>query len=412
MTARPGKPAKDAKDAKGGKARPSPPSRAPPPPSPHPLRPSPAPAGQGARSGKTMVLAIARLDERGGAMGMVVVDDAAQAARLHARGSVGQPNSDGSLRLALVEAALSVTEGRLAVMAGGRQLSMADLLALGSGGGHRTEVAYLVYRDLRERGFVVRPEDPGPGALAAPALSRFAVWPRGTDQGEVAFHAVACSDADGLPLEVLEEAARHKAVLAVADADGAVTHYQAAMDHPVGDVPPGDLPRAKGVVLADRVLVSDPAAVEAYHKREFLGTRHGGDLFLSFVEAESLRLRGVLSIPPGLAERGDGPLLLPVHLALRGAGAVPKSGLRFGTHMRAYRGAPDDGHAEWLIHCAGSAAGIATSTRGPGELSGLPWSALARGVRLAHGVRKRFLVAILGETGAPPTFAHLSWFRP
>ncbi|MFA5943669.1 MAG: hypothetical protein WC876_04290 [Candidatus Thermoplasmatota archaeon] len=331
------------------------------------------------------VLAIGRVDG-----GKAVVTDPAQANRLHGKGSVGELAPGGALSLTLVEAALSVAEGRLALMDGTKQLALADVLALGTGGGHRTEMEYLVYRDLRERGLVVRP---------AGGTGRFAVWPRGTGEGDPAFRVLACSDADGLALDVLAAAAAGNSILSVADADGAVTHYQAALDRPSGDVPAGDLPRAKGAVLADRVLVSDPAAVEAYSTREFLGTRHGKELFLSFVEAESLRLRGVLSVPPGLAGKGDGLRLLPVHLALREAGAVPKSGFKFGTHLRAYRNAPDDGHAEWLVHCAET-----------GEA--LPWSALSRGVRLAHGVRKKFLVAIPGAAGAAPTFAHLAWYRP
>lgn len=355
------------------------------------------PPTPGAASRPT-VLAIGRVQA-----GKAVVTDPAQAARLGGKGSIGRADAAGALTLELVEAALCVADGRLALMEGTKSLALADVLALGSDeggttGGHRTEMEYLVYRDLRERGLVVRPE---PGASG-----RFAVWPRGTGEGEPAFRVVACSDADGLALDVLASAAATKAVLSVADADGAITHYQCALDQPVGDVPPGDLPRAKGAVLADRVLVSDPAAVAAYGTREFLGTRHGNELFLSLVEAEALRLRGVLSVPPGLAERGEDARLLPVHLALRAAGAVPKSGFKFGTHLRAYRNAPDDGHAEWLVHVAQT-----------GET--LPWSALSRGVRLAHGVRKKFLVAIPNGTSGPagraeaaPTFAHLSWYRP
>ncbi|MHB1262051.1 MAG: hypothetical protein ACYC2H_10090 [Thermoplasmatota archaeon] len=350
------------------------------------------PPGPGpAKPSRPTVLAIGRLDG-----GQAIVTDAAQAARLHGKGSVGTLGPTGTLHLSLVEAALSVADGRLALMENGKALALADVLAYagGNGGGHRTEMEYLVYRDLRERGLVVRPD-------TARGAGRFSVWPRGTGDGDPAFHVVACSDADGLALDVLAGAAADKAILSVTDDDGAVTHYQAALDEPAGDVAPGDLPRAKGAVLADRVLVSDPAAVEAYSQREFLGTRHGAELFLSFVEAESLRRRGVLSVPPGLTERGDGDgaRLLPVHLALRGAGAVPKSGFKFGTHLRAYRNAPDDGHAEWLVHVAVA-----------GE--SLPWSALSRGVRLAHGVRKKFLVAIPGADQAGPTFAHLSWFRP
>lgn len=326
----------------------------------------------------------------------VVIEDAAQAARVKSRTSAGKDRPGGSLELALVEAAWLAADGRLAVRDadGTMSLSFAELLAKGGGSageqdaGHRAEADYLAYRDLRERGLVVRPTGPG----------RFQAWPRGTDSGPAAFAMRASSDADGLPVADLLAAAKARDVLCVADADGSVTHYQAALAKPAGDVPEGDLPRAKGAVLADRVLVADPTAAAAYQQREFLGTPQPGGLLLSFVEAEALRRRGVLSVPAGLAGKApESARILQAHLALRAAGAVPKSGFRFGTHVRAYRAAPADGHAEWLVHCAGA-----------GET--LPWPSLSRGVRLAHGVRKSFLVAIPDGEGI--VFAQLGWYRP
>jgi tRNA-intron endonuclease len=327
--------------------------------------------------------------------GRVVVPDAGQSSRLLARGDTGTLDPQGRLALSAVEAAWHAAEGRLAVASeAGEPLALADLLAAagGAGTGRRGEVDYLAYRDLRERGLVARHLADG----------RFAAWPRGTGSGEPAFHVRAWSDADPLPAGELAAAAHARDVLCVVDADGATTHYQAGVAAPAGEIPQGDLPRAKGAVLADRVLVADQEAATAYHQREFLGTPTPAGLFLSFVEAEGLRRRGVLSVPPGLAGRGaEAARVLPAHLALRSAGAVPKSGFRFGTHLRAYRGAPDDGHAEWLVHCAA-----------PGEP--LPWSALSRGVRLAHGVRKTFLVALPALESGPEAvlFTQLTWFRP
>jgi tRNA-intron endonuclease, archaea type len=315
----------------------------------------------------------------------VVVEDAQQAARLHTRATVGELGANGKLTMTLAEAAWLAADGRLAVREGREPLGFAELMARAPAAA-RAEAAHLAYRDLRERGFVARPA--GPGA--------FTVFPRGASSGEPAFTLQACSDADGVAAAALLDAARAKRVLCVVDADGAVTHYQASVAEPAGDVPEGDLPRAKGSLLADRVLVADAAAAKAYHQREFLGTPHPAGLLLSFVEAEGLRRRGVLALQ-GQDLEGEAARLLEVHAALRQAGAVPKSGFRFGTHLRAYRGAPDDGHAEWLVHCAA-----------PDEQ--IPWSLLSRGVRLAHGVRKAFLVAI--PDGKAIAFAKLAWFRP
>ena len=194
----------------------------------------------------------------------------------------------------------------------------------------------------------------------------------------------------------LLEAAQSGDVLGVADEDGSVTYYRAALEAPRGDRSPGDLPRASGRILEDRVWVADPAA-KAWSEREFLGTPHGSGLMLSFAEAEHLRRRGVLALEGDVAATATARQAwfgrtMPAYEALRGAGVVAKSGFRFGTHLRAYRGDPDEEHADWLVHCPG-----------PG---GLEWPDLSRGVRLAHGVRKRFLVFVEGR------FVGLEWFRP
>jgi tRNA-intron endonuclease len=97
----------------------------------------------------------------------------------------------------------------------------------------------------------------------------------------------------------------------------------------------------------------------------------------------------------GLGPRSTSPHRLATYTALREAGVAVKSGFRFGTHLRGYAGDPDEGHALWLVQCLA-----------PGET--LHWSALSRAIRLAHGVRKRFLVA----AGVPQAFIALSWFKP
>jgi tRNA-intron endonuclease len=143
-------------------------------------------------------------------------------------------------------------------------------------------------------------------------------------------------------------------------------------------------------------------AADAYRGREWIGTPSPRGLLVSFTEAEALRRRGVLQVPKSLAEAArrrqpDFALTLPVYEALRAAGVVAKAGFRFGTHLRAYRANPDDEHAEWLIHCVDADTGF-------------DWVDVARGVRLAHGVRKSFLLALVH--GEDVAFVHLAWFKP
>jgi tRNA-intron endonuclease len=305
---------------------------------------------------------------------------------------VGTPLPGNTLDLTLVEAAWCVEGGRLEVEADGEPLALPRLLERAARDGERTEVDYLAYRDLRERGLVVRH-----GGEAG----SFLVWPRGQGPPQAPwFEMQVCAERADVTTDALQAWAAQRRVAAVVDEDGAVTYYQAGTAEPGGTVQAGHLPPASGLLLDDRVLVDDPVASAAYAERESFGTRVGPRLVLSLTEAESLRRRGILSVPSILSERARGhqahfDRTLPIYLDLRRRGVVPKSGLKFGTHLRAYQGDPEREHAQWLIHCAGAGDRLA-------------WSEIARAVRLAHGVRKEFLVAI----GPQAAYVGLAWMRP
>lgn len=317
--------------------------------------------------------------------GGVLVADVPAANRLHNKALAGTPTKDNGLRLSSIEAAHCVASGWLTVVHGGHPVAALDLVRRAKDA-RRALTDHLVYRDLRERGYVVR---------HAAGEHHFDVWPRGTGQGDPQFQAMAVSTTDPvLPRDLLDGAAGG-VVCCVVDEDSAVTHYRLAFEEPKGDVPEGKLPSATGNVTADRVLVADPGAAKAYAE-EFLGTAHDDGRLLSALEAAALQARGALRLDGALVA-SPAPEVLQAYAALRKAGVVAKSGFRFGAHLRGYVGAPDDTHANWLLHCAR-----------PGEA--LPWSALSRGVRLANGVRKQFLVAIPATSAV--RFVHIAWFRP
>lgn len=310
-----------------------------------------------------------------------VVTDAASANRLFNKHGVGAPQSGNSLRLHPVEAAWLLAAGRIRV-------DGADLAALLVA--DHADVAYLCYRDLRERGLRVQPAD---------ADGRFAVWPRGAAGSDPPqFHVIAVSERDPVTAELLVGAIG--AVVGAVDEDGSVTYYEAQEESPAGRVGMTDLGRLEGTLVGDHVLVTgDAAALGA----EGVGTPHETGLVLSLMEAAWLARRRVLRVDADLEAEGARrqhhfARTWPAYLALRAAGAVPRSGFRFGTHLRAYDALPDKRHARWLVDC------LAADDEPH-------WSRLSRGVRLAHGVRKRFLVAIVATDG-PVRFVRLDWFRP
>lgn len=116
------------------------------------------------------------------------------------------------------------------------------------------------------------------------------------------------------------------------------------------------------------------------------------------VDAEELRL----STPPSVLEQAwlDGQATTDVErvfVSLRNEGLLVKTGFRFGTHLRAYEGEMGEGHAPWLLH-------VWAQDESP------HWSLISRGVRLSHGVRKDFVLAMVdGET---IQYRSLRWLRP
>src|SRR5437899_5754787 len=100
----------------------------------------------------------------------VIVDDPAEGSGVHNRGFFGTPRSGGGLELNLLEAVYLVEGGRLEVRRRGRAVSARELFRAASASMTAFEIRYLVYRDLRARGYVVE-------ARGGPV--DFQVYPRG-----------------------------------------------------------------------------------------------------------------------------------------------------------------------------------------------------------------------------------------
>jgi len=296
------------------------------------------------------------------------------AGRLWNRHAIGERGARGSLHLLPVEAAHALLHGWIEVHGDKGPVGLADLL---TGNGAGTETQFLAYRDLRDRGLVVRQDG-----------NHWAVWDRAKAPPEPpAYRVVAAAERDPVPVSELASWSAAGTVAAIVDDDADVTYYRLGSATPEGKCLPPE-GRARARRLADRVLVE---AHDLWSERvRPAGTR---PVFLSLVEAEALAAFGRLDLPRGPAAP---EALVRVAADLWRRGVIPRSGYRFGTHLRGYRDDPGAAHAEYLIHVAS-----------PGDR--LPWTDISRGVRLAHGVRKRFLVA---ENAPQLRYHEVAWFRP
>ncbi len=344
--------------------------------------------------------------------GRVELPSGRDASALFSKGSHGTPKSGGALELTLVEAAYLVEAGRLRVVDGERTVSLPALLTQGGAGDDRFEVRYLVYREFRERGYVVREEPPSAQidfsvrARGAPAKAPSSMWvqafsERGSFTAGEAYSYV--SRASGLG---------KKPVLAVADEEGDITFYELAVGLPKAKAKKAEGDPVCATLVGDRAVVEGEAAEALGNSEEMFGKPLKEMLRLSLIETaflveerrlvvahkgkDSLSAKEIIEM--GKERHPDFPLRLAAYRDLRHLGLLPKTGFKYGSDFRVYDRESGSPHARFLVHAVPSSHSSS-------------WSELARAVRLAHGVRKRLVLALVSPNQSVQ-YLHVSWARP
>lgn len=341
----------------------------------------------------------------------VAVDDAAEASTLYNRGYFGAPRSGGGLDLSLLEAVYLVEAERLEVRRGPKPVTLGELFRVAGSKEAGFEIRYLVYRDLRQRGYVVEAHE-GPVDFhvlprgGAPRKTPSKYWVRALSERAVFDLAEL--------LERTEEAASvHKTLLlGLVDEESDVTYYAVREATPRGHLP---LPQLADPVVVhfqgDRAVVLDEAEAKRLHEAGFFGKMVGRRLQLSLLETAYLLKAGLVEVrsastdrPIGLprllreakAVQPDFALRLRAYEDLTARGVISKTGFKFGAHFRAYEGDPEVHHAKYLVHV------VPRGHRGA-------WPEISRAVRLAHGVKKQIL---FGEVGPEVRYVKLERVRP
>ncbi|WP_460006009.1 tRNA-intron lyase [Methanogenium cariaci] len=248
---------------------------------------------------------------------------------------------------------------------------------------------FLVYRDMRERGYVILP---GP--------QDFRVFRRGErpGTGRTNYLIRVLSERDLITFRELAgevESATHmrkQFVLAAVDDEDELTYYDVKTESlkETGAAP--DIPQITGIRAGNSVITND---TEAFPDSLWFGTKlDSARLMLSPMETLYLLDTGVLTITGdenGEAIRQDIPKedaewkeKSQVYAYLRSQGQTPRTAYKFGHHFRVYSG--EKKHSELLVHAL------------PAD-SSLPMSVISRSVRLAHSVRKKMLFACTEQNG-------------
>jgi tRNA-intron endonuclease len=315
---------------------------------------------------------------------------------LFEQGYFGRPKGKG-LELSLVEAAYLLDRLRIKISSDGNDLEFKAFFQAASSLEKGFEFRYVVYKDLRERGYYVQPGRPD-----------FRVYPRGGHPGKspAEFYVLVISERMPLPLqEVIEPVRvagqmRKKLMLAIVDEESDITFYEAkekAMSGKMTEEEKGGM----ATLLEDRVVLWDADASRRLHDHGFYGKPVGERLQLSLVESAYLLEKGLIE----LVTRSEGSIDLhgfmakarqienefdlkySVYRDLRERKLVVKTGFKFGTHFRVYKQVDrleKVPHSEYLVHTV------------PMDHIFLP-PVLSRAVRLAHSVRKQMIFAYPDE---------------
>ncbi|WP_049982984.1 tRNA-intron lyase [Halorubrum sp. BV1] len=333
----------------------------------------------------------------------------------------GRPLSGDEIALSRVEAAHLLFRGDLSGVSlteDGDSVGFERFFVESAAAADRFAVRYLVYADLRDRGFYLSPaREPWPGGDAAVADAvDFVAYERGStpDTGNVKYPVQVVGERESLPAAGL--AGR---TLAVVDEESDITYFAADDGAITGETAYEPPERVTGVLLADRVVVWDAPA--DLYERGFYGQPLTGRaaavddaLQLSLVEAAALASDGRLVLSASVDDDGsDTPEPVPAdpaaaivargrdvegarfdrrlaaYRSLREADAVPKTGFKFGADFRTYldvETVEDLPHSEHLVRVVDPDHRFS-----PRELS--------LDVRLAGGVRKEMVFALTAAAG-------------
>ncbi|WP_048058255.1 tRNA-intron lyase [Pyrococcus yayanosii] len=158
----------------------------------------------------------------------------------------------------------------------------------------------------------------------------------------------------------------------------------------------------------DRVFSEREKAINQLHNNRGYGEVIEGKLFLSLVEAAYLLEKGKIRVLDGDRELSleelfdlgrkrdeDFDVKFLVYRDLRERGYIVKSGLKFGSHYRVYRRGSE--HSDWLVWVVRENAKLS-----PNDIT-------AR-IRVAHGVRKSMVMAVVDEDG-DVVYYRIEWVK-
>lgn len=318
---------------------------------------------------------------------------------LHRTSFYGHPKGN-TLELSLAESAYLIYVNKIKVEFEEKELDFKQFFLKASSLVKNFELLYIVYKDLRERGYFIQP-----------AAMGFRIYPRGGHPGKTPAEFFVLVTSERIPL-VLSDLKKHidtvnnlkkRLIIAIVDEESDITFYSAKKMNPSGTCRI-DFNRSLSIAsfLEDRCMIWDTFASKTLHNDGFFGKpMDEGHLQLSLVESSYLMKKGIIEIEnknnekldfdlfSDIASRIESDFMIKyeVYENLRNCGLIPKTGFKFGTHFRVYKAfekLADIKHSDFLVHAIKHDHIFSLQQ-------------LSRAVRLANSVRKEMIYAVPGS---------------
>ncbi len=229
------------------------------------------------------------------------------------------------------------------------------------------DILFIVYRDLRERGYVLK--DKGEYFM-------------GRKNYLMAFYPL--SDLDYFDVnEFIGK--QYPLILSIVDFDGEVTYYLVDMVEPKGTYFKNPQEKLNFEIYGKRAFVF--SNLQDFENLTY-GRNEGSWGHLSLLEIKYLAEKGVVEKSLQVGE------IYEIYKDLRERGLIVKSGFKYGTHFRVYENSMEE-HSKYLVHMISEKEEI---------------QKISRAVRVAHGVRKTLLLA--HNLNGKIVYFSISWIRP
>ncbi len=308
--------------------------------------------------------------------GKKVIVEGKEANRIYNKGAYGKFKGR-KLYLSLIEACYLVEKGKL-------DASIQEFFESAVKKEKDFEIKYLVYRDLRERGYIITID------------KHFYLYQRGhRPPAPPSYIVMPVSERAIFSIKELVEWLEKmdkNLIIGIVDEEGDLTYYTVKFFKLKGKFEERDY-EGSIYMLKDRCIVWDDKLIKKLEE-DFMGRHLNKFMLLSLMEAAYIAERGAKIIKDGkeieLREfmkyakkiQPDIEERYFVYKDLKNRGLLPKTGFKFGSHFRVYDDAPEKTHAPYLVHVVKSNYKAA-------------WAEISRAIRLAHSVKKDMVFAMV-----------------